>query len=75
MKYYWCVNCGYYGEFDFYRQRNVKCESCAYEDLTAYEEDEWKLEGFDQMHEKRKNDFYYKDKINGQNERNRLDAK
>lgn len=41
MKYYWCVNCGYHGTFKIYRQRNVKCEICSYEDLTELEESEY----------------------------------
>jgi len=41
VRYYKCVNCGYRGDFKFYRSRNVKCQKCEYDLLTEYEEDEY----------------------------------
>lgn len=41
MKYYWCVNCGYHGDFGFERQRNVKCEKCEYEDICEFDKEEY----------------------------------
>lgn len=59
MRYYWCVSCGYCGEFGFERLKNIKCESCDYEGLTGYEEDEWKELEYDKKHELHKQDPYY----------------
>lgn len=41
MKAYCCVNCGYHGDFGFYRVRNVKCDICSYEDLAELTEEEF----------------------------------
>ena len=59
MKYYWCVNCGYNGIFPFERLRNIKCESCDYDELTEYDEEEWKEEGMQEKHERQKKDPHY----------------
>jgi hypothetical protein len=59
MKYYWCVNCGYHGSFGFHRERNIKCESCDYDSLASYEEDQWKEEGLDKKHIEDKNNKQY----------------
>jgi len=39
-QYYWCVNCGHYGNFGFHRKNNVKCEICDYDEpcITSLEE-------------------------------------
>lgn len=41
MKYYSCINCGYHGNFSFYRQRNVVCEICKYNDISELTEEEY----------------------------------
>lgn len=41
MRYYFCVNCGYHGDFSFDRKRNIKCESCDYEDVTELSKEEY----------------------------------
>ncbi len=66
MKHYYCVNCGYHGEFKIYRQRNVKCESCDYDDITELDEEEWEEEG-KEKHEQCKNDPFYKEKLKNVN--------
>ena len=59
MKYYWCVNCGYHGDFGFYRQKNAKCQMCEYDELTEIEQDEWDKE-IKKKHEANKKDPFYK---------------
>jgi hypothetical protein len=47
IRYYHCVNCGYYGDFGFERQRGIKCKDCKYDiltDLTKEEYDEYTSE-------------------------------
>lgn len=58
MRYYWCVNCGYHGDFKFDRQKSIKCNSCDYEDLTELEDDEWNEYGRERNAEQNKDDFY-----------------
>lgn len=41
IRYYWCVVCGYHGDFKQARMRGLNCESCGYEDLTKLEKDEY----------------------------------
>lgn len=62
MKRYWCVNCGYTGEFKIFRQRNVKCECCDYDELTELDEDDWKEYG-KEKHEQAKEDPFYKERF------------
>ena len=62
MKRYSCVNCGYTGEFKIYRQRNIKCESCGYDDLTELDEEDWKEYG-KEKHEMQQKDPYYQKRI------------
>lgn len=59
MRYYWCVNCGYHGDFGFERLRNQTCESCNYDGVTGYEEDELEETGFMEKHKRQKEDPYY----------------
>lgn len=33
-QYYYCVNCGYHGDFGFKRERGLSCDSCDYSMLT-----------------------------------------
>lgn len=33
MRLYWCVNCGYYGDFGVYRHTKQECQICEYNDL------------------------------------------
>lgn len=43
MKLYNCINCGYNGDFGFYRARNIKCEICGSDGyLTELNEKEYK---------------------------------
>ena len=42
MQYYFCVACGFYGNFTFKRQKNIKCESCSYDDLCELNKTEYK---------------------------------
>lgn len=59
MRYYWCVNCGYCGDFGFERLKNQKCESCNYDDLVPYDADEWEESGKREKHEWMKKDPKY----------------
>ena len=58
MKYYWCVNCGYYGDFGFFRQKNIKCQICEYDDLTEYEEEEYTEWAREFKHIQDEDEFY-----------------
>lgn len=40
FQYYWCVNCGYAGNFGRRRIRGQNCEKCNYDGLTPYELEE-----------------------------------
>ena len=62
MKHYSCVNCGYHGEFKIFRQRNVKCEYCDYDDVTELDDEEWAEYG-KEKHEMQLQDLYYKEKL------------
>lgn len=64
-RYYWCVNCGYHGDFGFERHRNIKCQCCDYDELALYTEEEWKEDEKDKRHEEQKQDPYYKKMSNG----------
>ncbi len=63
MKHYHCINCGYTGEFKIYRQRDVKCESCDYDELSEITDEEWEKEGHKEKHERCKNDPFYKKRL------------
>ena len=41
IRFYWCVNCGYFGDFRSYRKRGLKCQKCGYEELLSYSEEDW----------------------------------
>lgn len=41
MRYYKCVDCGYRGDFGFYRAKNIKCGFCKYDMLVEYEKEEY----------------------------------
>lgn len=60
MKYYWCVNCGYRGDFGFYRAKNIKCEKCGYDSLTECEELDYKKWAVKYKHIQDKSIFYKK---------------
>lgn len=68
MKYYFCVNCGYHGEFKFFRQRNIKCECCQYDAVTELDQEDWAEYG-EKRHNTQDQDPYYKGLL--KNERNR----
>ncbi len=36
-QYYWCVNCGHYGNFNKVRIFKLQCEKCNYDELTKFE--------------------------------------
>ena len=36
IQYYWCVNCGYHGNFGRPRSRGVTCQKCDYDCLTQF---------------------------------------
>lgn len=55
FQHYWCVNCGYVGDFGFARKKNIKCQDCEYDDLTPYDASEYSAEL-----DKRKEDSRYK---------------
>ena len=63
MKHYWCVNCGYAGDFKFYRQRNVNCEKCGYDEPMEVDEQEWNEEGYKEKHEAQQKDEYYQKRV------------
>lgn len=42
IKHYWCVNCGYHGNFKIERYRNVRCEDCGYDEVLGLSEEEFK---------------------------------
>ena len=48
-QYYWCVNCGYHGDYGYVRKRNLKCEECGYDELTPFSEKEIKEMKIDNM--------------------------
>lgn len=65
MKFYWCVNCGYHGDFKFYRSKNIKCEICEYSELTELDEKEYQEWSKDWKAKQDKDSFYKsKGKIN-----------
>ena len=33
MQRYWCVNCGWHGDFGYERKRGLQCENCSYEHI------------------------------------------
>ena len=35
-QYYWCVNCGHYGDYGFVRKNSLKCEICDYNPISLY---------------------------------------
>jgi len=41
MRYYWCVNCGHYGDFKVERIRKIKCQKCEYTELTELDRQEY----------------------------------
>jgi len=43
-KYYWCVNCGWHGEYKTPRYRGIVCEKCNYDAISKLDEKEWKQE-------------------------------
>lgn len=61
MKYYWCVNCGYNGNFGFYRQKIVECQFCNYKDLAELDEQEYN-EWAAKYKKIQDNDVFYKNK-------------
>lgn len=60
-RYYWCVNCGFHGDFKKHRVRNIQCEKCNYTDLHMLDESEWEKYG-KKRHEKQIEDEYYQPK-------------
>lgn len=54
-RFYYCVNCGYRGDFGFDRHRNVKCEKCQYEILSMMNLEDW-------MEELRERPYVFKEK-------------
>lgn len=38
--FYWCVNCGKHGKFEFRRMLSCNCERCNYDVVTPFEEEE-----------------------------------
>ena len=58
MKYYWCVNCGYTGDFEYFKERNVKCEICEYHDLCELEDGEYREWAKECKHIQDKDIFY-----------------
>lgn len=36
-RYYWCVNCGYHGDYGKVKKRNLTCEKCQYTKIAYYE--------------------------------------
>lgn len=58
MRYYWCVSCGYHGDFKFYRARNIKCEICEYDGLTEHDEQEYTEWAREHKSLQDKNPFY-----------------
>jgi len=61
MKYYWCVDCGYHGEFKIYRQRNLNCEYCNYDAICELDEEEWTEYGKERNIIQKEQDFYKKE--------------
>ena len=41
MRYYYCINCGYVGDFKFQRKRSIICDCCGYNDLVQLNKEEW----------------------------------
>jgi len=61
MKYYYCTNCGYNGDFGFYRQKNLSCDICRYthiSEMTPGEYQSWAKKHY----EEQSKDVFYQSK-------------
>ena len=58
MRYYWCVNCGYHGDFKFNRQKSIKCQICDYDELTELDKEEWDEQGRERNARQNQETFY-----------------
>lgn len=61
MRYYWCVNCGYHGDFKIYRARGIKCEICSRDYILELNEGEYK-DWAKKSKKHQDSDLYYKSK-------------
>lgn len=41
IRYYWCVNCGFRGNFKKIKFRNINCKNCNYDMLTILTKEEY----------------------------------
>lgn len=39
-RYYWCVNCGHYGDLGKHYKIHKDCEECGYDEICPYDEEE-----------------------------------
>lgn len=44
MRYYWCCQCGFVGDFGFDRERRVLCQDCSDDLLAEITEEEYNNE-------------------------------